>query len=1581
MATIHLPKFLRVILYIFGGLIIFFVILYLLLRMPQVQTFVTQKITDQLSEQLGTTVRVKGVDIDFVKKVVLEGIYVEDQQQDTLLYAEKLRVDVGLFALLGKKIVLDEILLENAYANLYTVDDSATLNFAFIPEAFADTTQQDTTEAGWEFDLKDIILSHFRMDYKDHTTPMQMGLAVPSLEVNLRTLGLNESHIQAKEIHIDGLDFRFYQLAEVAPQDTTATFEDTSSSAPLNPSGFNFSVNRLLVDNSHVAFITDTTSTYSQINFGNLDLAQLHIDIEDIEVGENSILASIKKTAFEENNSRFALKDLALNLTLEMPSVKAELTALATNQSELAGQINLSLPDINSPDSLLSLLMLKADLDKLEVGLADASFFTDALDAMPELKAMKLGISGNIAVENSNAHVQNFALRSGEEASIEANALVQGIDDFGNAYMNIDLKAFIANFDFVAKLLPPQSLPPTLQKAGSVNFMVQGEGYLNDADLIANLASDIGRVSANINFKAQNEQNFNIQGEANAFRLDLNTITGNDSLGITNLNTRFIANMQNGSLSADTLTLTVKDFYFNHYHYQDLQLNASLKDSTLISTIGYDDNNLKLDILAKANLKKDNSWLVLTGDVPKVDLLKLRLSPDSIIVQTTMEADLHHLDPDQINGFFRLANTTLIDGANKYLLDTFQIKASSTDTLKSFSLASDFMEATLKGRFSFEALPLMVNNFMAHYFTGVEDTSAHIDDHYMELQVDIREEPIVMRAFLPQISLPESSTISGSYYADNNMLNLNVDIPMVIFEDYQVQSLHLGADTKQDNLKFGLNTDHILIGENMTIPNLAIEGSFIQDMIQFNVSLANSEAPSHLDFNGFITNRNDTIILEILDSYLSIEKNEWQISNNAVITYADSFLMVNNFFFEQGNQRISIQTHDEATESALLDLEIKNLEIGNIFTILDMEAYGINGTLDGTAHVVNVFALEQVEADLGIENLVINDQAIGALRVQAEKPLGDVPLQAHVSMDGADNQFTLEGTFAPEDSVDNLSLQLLVSKFRLDQWEVFVEEHVTDLKGNLTADISIGGSPTQPVIEGYLAFDPESQLRATAIGSLFRFDDQRIEISESSIDLNNFVIRDSANHVLNINGQVRHQYFQDFDLDLSVQTDEFKFFNARQRYSPAFYGTINAATDITIKGPIEDLTINGSITTKKGTHPVIALVDDPDIATHAAFINFVNTNAYLAADSIPDTVQVRDNTVQITGMSIQLVLHITSDAITEILIDPVSGDKLLAVGEGDIMVQMTPTGDMNIQGTYILEEGSYSLSFMNILKKEFQIREGSTIQMAGDPLGAQFGITAIYSTEASASNLYPAQATTAGATSSQINTKQPVNVVLKLNGTLEEPEVAFAIELPAISDPNNEIAQRIKMIENDQSQLYQQVFGLIVLNRFIPTDGGLGSGGGGGAAAMINQRVDASVSGILTAQLSRLTQDYLGGVELSVDLESRNENETSFENKDVQVQLTKQFLNDRLTVSVGGTSSLGQDQSSPNASSTPLMGDFEILYRINESGTLNMRIFQSNTRDIFTQEIRERQGTSLTWVKSFDEIFMSKKDKKILRAE
>jgi hypothetical protein len=60
-----------------------------------VQTFLTQRITAVLSEKLGTKVSVKGVNIEFFKTVVLEGIYIEDLKKDTLVFAEKLKADIS----------------------------------------------------------------------------------------------------------------------------------------------------------------------------------------------------------------------------------------------------------------------------------------------------------------------------------------------------------------------------------------------------------------------------------------------------------------------------------------------------------------------------------------------------------------------------------------------------------------------------------------------------------------------------------------------------------------------------------------------------------------------------------------------------------------------------------------------------------------------------------------------------------------------------------------------------------------------------------------------------------------------------------------------------------------------------------------------------------------------------------------------------------------------------------------------------------------------------------------------------------------------------------------------------------------------------------------------------------------------------------------------------------------------------------------------------------------------------------------------------------------------------------------------
>src|ERR1051326_9017734 len=92
-----IKKIFRFFLWFIGILLFLFISFYLAIRSPGFQTWATNRMSGYFSSHWGTTVRVEGVDIEFWKKIVLEGIYIEDLHRDTLFYAEKLKLDIQTF--------------------------------------------------------------------------------------------------------------------------------------------------------------------------------------------------------------------------------------------------------------------------------------------------------------------------------------------------------------------------------------------------------------------------------------------------------------------------------------------------------------------------------------------------------------------------------------------------------------------------------------------------------------------------------------------------------------------------------------------------------------------------------------------------------------------------------------------------------------------------------------------------------------------------------------------------------------------------------------------------------------------------------------------------------------------------------------------------------------------------------------------------------------------------------------------------------------------------------------------------------------------------------------------------------------------------------------------------------------------------------------------------------------------------------------------------------------------------------------------------------------------------------------------
>ncbi|HZH35631.1 MAG TPA: translocation/assembly module TamB domain-containing protein, partial [Flavisolibacter sp.] len=137
----------------------------------------------------------------------------------------------------------------------------------------------------------------------------------------------------------------------------------------------------------------------------------------------------------------------------------------------------------------------------------------------------------------------------------------------------------------------------------------------------------------------------------------------------------------------------------------------------------------------------------------------------------------------------------------------------------------------------------------------------------------------------------------------------------------------------------------------------------------------------------------------------------------------------------------------------------------------------------------------------------------------------------------------------------------------------------------------------------------------------------------------------------------------------------------------------------------------------------------------------------------------------------------------------------------------------------------------------------------------------------------------------------------------------------------------------------KQVFALLLLGRFVGENPFESSGDGFNAGAYARQ----SVSKLLTEQLNNLTQNLIEGVDLNFDVTSSDDYTTGERRNrtDLNVGLSKQLLNNRLSVSVGSNFELEGPQQT-NQRSSNLAGNVAVSYLLSQDGRYMLRAYRKN---------------------------------------
>ena len=1453
-------KIIRIFAIIIVCVILLNIILYLTFSIPSVQKFAADFALDKLKPKLNTEMSIDKIRIKLFNTVEIGGLYVEDQGNDTLLYADKLAARINIWNLLDNQLSIESVHLDNFTAKVYRATPDTTFNFQFIIDAFAptDTVKKEPSKNPLKIAINDIKLSRGTMHYDILSKPETPGK-------------FNPDHFFVKNFNLDA-------------------------------------------------------------------------DISSLDI--KHLIADINTLSFDEQKAGIKVDDLQGMVRSDGTRLWSDRVSLTLNNSHL--DVSKAVYDLDSKEFSLT---AKSDM----IDPKDAAIFYDGLTHLKKPFSFDADLAGKIP----SAEIKRITAKYGDQTAFTINGLISDFSEYGQADIDIAVTGFKMSeddlHDFIRIGVPDFEPIPQIEALENIDLTLRAKGKLSNFNFTTRINTVPGTFTFDGTGSADSKfENMKFDGRLITENLQIARIIG-EEIGVDNLSLNSFAevNLKKGELPMVSVDGNIGSVFYKGYQYRDLAVNGVYdgNSSNVTGRVFTDTEDNKLDLLANIGF----------GDQMKFDVKgtidKLFLSPiikveswENPYLTARINGQLQGKNIDDLVGNVVIDSTSLYDANFIYNPGPIYLQALSADDTgeKKIQFLSSIVEGEVSGNYSFATIGAeLMNSLHPHLPTLIKEPGRKVSETGVNLFrfnfLLKNTEDISYALSLPFINV-EPATISGSVnMVEAKSVQLNGYIPRLMFGQNDIRESKI--DINLDALGVArVNANTYLVQENghinARLNTIAINDS-VANTLFFNVNNKVAKADGSLNVSmGFLRDIDDNLVSNISINPTSILFNGKTISVvPSTIIYEKDKITVSNFEIREnemlllGIDGIASKDREDAIRAFF-----NNTEVETILAAFNISTF--QGSINGGVIVNQALADPLIRTDnFRIENIRTQTDTIGTLAIAGDWDVvkKGLSLDARIKNNGS-NYLSIAG-FVPTGDENPMDVDIEIKELPLAWVQPFAISTFSQLSGTINSSINLSGKTNAPITEGWLGIN-DGIMTVAFTNVTYKISDT-INISPRTIGLNNLVIKDNNNHEARLNLSLSHNNFDGMSYNASLYMDDFLLMNNELRTDEIAYGTLKLSGDVSINGSMSGIYGNANLRNESRSNIRIEL---PQTAQAAEYSGIIYINTPQDTDSLAflrkrdDNINTRINTRVSTGIpiNIQAILNLNPLLEAGVVINPTTGDALEINGTGQIRVNYDSKAVpfIRLYGDYIADEGKFKYNFQNLKTIDFNIREGSTVTLVGDPLSTQFNIAAYNQVNADLATL------SEEFTTQLSNTRTSVNALLEIQGNLEQMNLKYGIELPDVS---SDVRQRLNSLISTDEQKNRQFAGLILTGGFFPAEGSLGVGMGNTMAATF-------AAGQLTKGLDMLLAGALNdNWTISTNLQSQD---GSFENVRMGVDLSTRLLDDRLRV----TTNLSYGDNSTLASQQPFMGEFELEYDINN--WLMIRVYnRANQR--YSKRAPTTQGTGV----------------------
>jgi hypothetical protein len=1336
---------------------------------------------------------------------------------------------------------------------------------------------------------------------------------------------------------------------------------DTAQQSP----DVDLKINTVLIRKGNIRYdVLNEEATPDVFNLAHINVQDINASISLAAFHSDTLNLKVKKMSLRES-SGFMLDKLSLHMTGNKDSLNVSNFEIKLPESTLKiAHAHINYSGATQLDDILNRAPIHIDITPSELYPGEFATFIPAFNNFHDPIVLSAEASGYI----NDINLQQLTLKYSEKMLFTGKMALKGVTRPDETYLLGEVNKMYITSEGLSGLINnfnarPVDLPEAIRQLGTIYFSGEISGFFDNLVAYGKLSSAIGSIETDLLFGSNKEKNIAafIRGTVSSSELFISELFDTDNpFGIARFNLSIDAQCPANGYFAGNIKAKISEFDYRNYRYENMQLSGHFQRNGFDGVARIDDPNGTLYAEGMFRNNKENSVFNFTADLRHLrpDNLNLYDKLESPDISVSLHADFTGNNIDNLRGNISFDSLMIRTASQDFFLKQFKVTAGGETFDKRLTISSDIVNGEVSGVYSFATLfPGFMNTFRnyvpALINTATKDRAAQENNFSLLLTIE-NTEALSQTLKLP-FALTAQGRITGFYNSRFNKFRSEVFLPKLTIGETAFESCYFISENPLDKIDLRLRATQL---NRKNIRNyIDLQAHAKDNRIESIFNLTNNDAHRFETRLGasvlFVEEQDDRqrtglrTDIHIDESPLIINDSVWTISE-ADVVLRNKKIDIHHFLISLDTQHLYLDgtVSDSPTDTLLL--ELNKIELSYIFDALHIPVLQFGGIATGTFHLSDLYKNRVLNGDLYVQDFMFNQVILGDLNLFSQwnelrkgvLMIGDI--YEHDSI-----QTYVNGYIYPKGEYEGLDLRFDTKNLNIAFLNPYLDNVTSDFKGRGTGYARLFGSFSDIDLEGRM-FVQNGGFGINFLNTYYTFSDS-IFLYPGSIQAPHITLYDTFGNTGNVNAEMHHTFFHDFEFSVDIQANNMLVYNASEKQSPAIYGTVFSSGTSRIQGNEQMINLDVNMRSEPKTSMSFNFMGN-STATAYDFISFKEhdkqkTLSDVVAPQAPSTTEEEG-----TELRMNFMVDVTPDANLELIMDPTAGDKIKGYGNGSLQIEYGTKTDLRMYGVFHILSGNYNFSLQQLIRKDFKIREESSVSFRGDPKEANLNINAIYNVTANIGDLDP------DLLEESARTNIPVNCVLLLNGMLPNPAISFDLELPG---SNNELERKVKSYANTEDMMTRQIVYLLVLNKFHPSDF---------TQIVRTNEFSAVTSAAISSQISSILNAITDKVQIGTNIRASQE---GFNETEVEMLLSGQLWDNRLLFN----GNFGY-KNNPNVKNV-FVGEFDIEYLLTPSGEFRLKAYNhANDMYRYLKQSLTTQGFGVMYKKDFStfpDLFMRRR--------